>query len=148
MAAAASGAAAGAAAAAAAAAINQRRQQESDSQTSFWNPLETAKHHLISCQKWRKISRNNTLLGGRNVPSEILLEIKFWLLLLVAAAPAAAAAWCCCWWLLLLPAAAAAGGCCCWLCLAYTGCWLLGAAVLFPNALPLAQPGSADFSEG
>ena len=27
---------------------------------------------------------------------------------------------------------------------AYIGCWLLGAAVLFPNALPLAQPGSAD----
>ena len=101
---------------------------------AFWNPLETAKHHLISWQKWRKISRNNTLLGGRNVPSEILLEIKFWLLLLVAAAPAAAAA------------GAAAGGCCCCCCsnqqaskgrnqqlLLATGYWLL-LLLLLPKA--------------
>ena len=40
----------------------------------FRNPLETAKHHLISCRKWREIIRNNKVPGGRNVPSEILLE--------------------------------------------------------------------------
>ena len=40
----------------------------------FRNPLETAKHHLISCRKWREIIRKNKLPGGRNVPSEILLE--------------------------------------------------------------------------
>ena len=42
----------------------------------FRNPLETAKHHLISCRKWREIIRNNKLPGGRNVPSEILLDIE------------------------------------------------------------------------
>ena len=41
--------------------------------------------NLISCRKGRKISRNNKLPGGRNVPSEIPIEIYFWLLLLVAA---------------------------------------------------------------
>ena len=41
----------------------------------FRNTAETAKHHLISCRKWRKISRNNRFPGGRNVPSEILLEL-------------------------------------------------------------------------
>ena len=57
----------------------------------FRNPLETAKHHLISCRKWRKVIRNNKLPGGRNVPSEILLKSPFdfccsaMLLLLVAA---------------------------------------------------------------
>ena len=40
----------------------------------FRTPLETAKHHLISCRKWREIIRNNKVPGGRNVPSEILLE--------------------------------------------------------------------------
>ena len=65
----------------------------------FRNPLETAKHHLISCRKWREIIRNNKLPGGRNVPSEILLDYRklVWLLLfcdsamlllLVAAGPA------------------------------------------------------------
>ena len=53
-------------------ASNARNQ----SQTFFWNPLETAKHHLISCRKWREIIRNNKLPGGRNVPSEILLDIE------------------------------------------------------------------------
>ena len=41
----------------------------------FRNTAETAKHHLISCRKWRKINRKNKFPGGRNVPSEILLEI-------------------------------------------------------------------------
>ena len=40
----------------------------------FRNPLETAKHHLISCRKWREIIRKKKLPGGRNVPSEILVE--------------------------------------------------------------------------
>ena len=41
----------------------------------FRNTAETAKHHLISCRKGRKINRKNKFPGGRNVPSEILLEI-------------------------------------------------------------------------
>ena len=39
----------------------------------FRNTAETAKHHLIS--KWRKINNKNKFPGGRNVPSEIVLEI-------------------------------------------------------------------------
>jgi hypothetical protein len=65
----------------------------------FRNTPETAKHHLISCRKGREISRNNKLPGGRNVPSDIPIEIYF---------STAAADGCCCWWLLLLAAAAAA----------------------------------------
>ena len=52
----------------------QRKKPKPD--IFFRNPLETAKHHLISCRKWREIIRNNKLPGGRNVPSEILLDIE------------------------------------------------------------------------
>ena len=72
----------------------------------FRNSLETAKHHLISCRKWRKVIRTNKLSGGRNVPSEILLESQFdfccsaMLLLLVAASQfdfcCSAVLLCCC----------------------------------------------------
>ena len=41
----------------------------------FRNTAETAKHHLISCRKWRKINHKNKFPGGRNVPSKIVLEI-------------------------------------------------------------------------
>ena len=57
-------------------AMNQPPTQETKARHFFWNPLETAKHHLISCRKWREIIRNNKLPGGRNVPSEILLDIE------------------------------------------------------------------------
>ena len=43
--------------------------------SSFFETAETAKHHLISCRKWRKINCKNKFPGGRNVPSEIVLEI-------------------------------------------------------------------------
>ena len=74
----------------------------------FRNPLETAKHHLFSCRKWRKVIRNNKLPGGRNVPSEILLKSPFDFAVLLC---------CCCWW---LQANLTSAGlpCCCW--------WLLG----------------------
>ena len=52
----------------------QRKKPKPD--IFFRNHLETAKHHLISCRKWREIIRNNKLPGGRNVPSEILLDIE------------------------------------------------------------------------
>ena len=74
--------------AAAAAAINQLLRQETNSQTPFSKHTRNGKHHLISCRKGRKISRNNKLPGGRNVPSEIPIEIEF---LRHAAVPAAAA---------------------------------------------------------
>ena len=51
----------------------QERNQQAD--TFFETQPKTAKHHLISCRKWRKINRKNKFPGGRNVPSEILLEI-------------------------------------------------------------------------
>ena len=41
----------------------------------FRNTAETAKHHLISFRKWRKINHKNKFPGDRNVPSEIVLEI-------------------------------------------------------------------------
>ena len=55
-------------------AMNQPPTEETKARHFFRNPLETAKHHLISCRKWREIIRNNKVPGGRNVPSEILLE--------------------------------------------------------------------------
>ena len=46
---------------------------------------ETAKHHGPEGRNDLKINRKNKFPGGRNVPSEILLEILDC---------------CCCWWLL------------------------------------------------
>ena len=121
--------------------MNQPPRQETNSHTFFSKPLETAKHHLISCQKWPEIIHNNKFPGGRNVPSEILLEsysltsvvwpllFSAMLLLLVAAGPAvptvpaarfllfllldccSCCSCCCIIWLLLVCHAAAAGGC-------------------------------------
>ena len=62
----------------------------------FRNPLETAKHHLISCQKWREIIRNNKVPGGRNVPSEILLESYSLTSAVFCYAAAAGGCWACC----------------------------------------------------
>ena len=82
--------------------VSKARNQQPD--IFFRNPLETAKHHLISCRKWREIIRNNKLPGARNVPSEILLE-SYSLTSVV--------------WLLLFSAAAAGG---CWACCSYCSC--------------------------
>ena len=71
----------------------------------------------------------------------MLLLLLLLLLVLLLVAAAAAAACCCCWWWLLLLLLLLL---LCLLILA-AGYWLLpGAAVLFPNALPLAQLGLAD----
>ena len=77
------------------------------------NTSEAAKHHLISCRKCRKISRNKRLPGGRNNP------ISNPILTAAAAGGCCCWCWCCCWWrrLLLLP------------CL-LTGCWLLRLVVV------------------
>ena len=98
----------------------------------FRDPLETAKHHLISCRKWREIIRNNKVPGGRNVPSEIVLESYS-----LTSAVFCYAECCCCWWLLgllfllfLLLDCCSCWSCCCiiWLLLvchaaAAGGCW-------------------------
>ena len=105
----------------------------------FRNPLETTKHHLISCRKWRKIIHNKKLPGGRNIPSEIsfTLESQFDILesqLDFCCFRLCCCCWwlcCCCWWLLgllFLNGCWLAGSCSC------SGCWLLAADYWLPVA--------------
>ena len=116
----------------------------------FRNPLETAKHHLISCQKWREIIRNNKLPRRPERPfwnpTRLLLLLVVMLVLVLASADATAAA------------AAPAAGAAKLACLCFTS---PAAAAAAPAAVvvrnksqkyyslarsPLRLPGSADMS--